>query len=218
MNLVNELQISAEKDDVLTVLRKTKRLASKLRRKDISDWLRWELSGYDDPKAIPDYRKVGVSFAINIQGYVPAGNGMLVTGNEPIPNTGMEDFPMPLGDPIATIQTWIDRGNRNPNHGIFQTLEDGTPITEHLRRRFRIDPRYAGQVSFLARLNDAQVRAIPDQIKDRVLDWACALEEANVTGEGLSFSPEEVATAGTVIFNIKNSYVEQLSNGGTNHR
>ena len=32
MNLVNELQVSAENDDVLTVLRKTMRLASKLNR------------------------------------------------------------------------------------------------------------------------------------------------------------------------------------------
>lgn len=37
MSLVNELQDSAGSEDVLTVLRKTKRLASKLDRQDIAD-------------------------------------------------------------------------------------------------------------------------------------------------------------------------------------
>ena len=58
MNLVNELQISAEKDDVLAVLRKTKRLASKLGRNDITDWLNSEQNGYPKDKGIPDYRIV----------------------------------------------------------------------------------------------------------------------------------------------------------------
>lgn len=42
MNLVNELQVSAEQDVVLTVLCKAKRLASKLDRSDITEWLRNE--------------------------------------------------------------------------------------------------------------------------------------------------------------------------------
>jgi hypothetical protein len=42
MNLVDELQVSAESDDVLTVLRKAKKLASKLERNDIAEWLEAE--------------------------------------------------------------------------------------------------------------------------------------------------------------------------------
>ena len=38
------------------------------------------------------------------------------------------------------------------------------------------------------RLNVTQVMAIPEQIKDKVLDWACDLESAGVFGEGLSFT------------------------------
>src|SRR4051812_26630207 len=80
MNLVNELQVSAEKDDVLTVLRKTKRLASKLGRQDINDWLRSELEGYTDSATVPDYRQVRATIAMNTNGHIPAGFGYLANG------------------------------------------------------------------------------------------------------------------------------------------
>jgi hypothetical protein len=47
MNLVDELQASATKDDVLNVLRNTRRLASKLKRHDITEWLQAEQDGYN---------------------------------------------------------------------------------------------------------------------------------------------------------------------------
>jgi hypothetical protein len=42
MNLIKKPQVSAEWDDLLTVLRKTKRLASKLGRRHIAEWLQNE--------------------------------------------------------------------------------------------------------------------------------------------------------------------------------
>jgi tetratricopeptide (TPR) repeat protein len=76
MNLVNELQASAENDDVLTVLRKTTRLASKLGRDDISEWLLAEQNGYPRGDAVPAYRRVRGRLAMNVLGYVPAGYGV----------------------------------------------------------------------------------------------------------------------------------------------
>src|SRR5579864_331264 len=89
MNLVNELQVSAEQDDVLTVLRKTKRLASKLGRQDISEWLRFEHDGYPVDKSVPDYRKIAITFAYKTNGYIPAGYGLLRNGTEELPMGGM---------------------------------------------------------------------------------------------------------------------------------
>ncbi len=63
MNLINQLQVSAENDDVLTVLRKTKRLASKLERQDIAAWLEAEQAGYDSNDAVPEYRQVATTLA-----------------------------------------------------------------------------------------------------------------------------------------------------------
>jgi hypothetical protein len=89
MNLVNELQVSAEKDDVLTVLRKTKRLASKLGRQDIADWLQNEQGGYPGTVPVPEYRKIGTTLAYDTNGYVPAGFGYLRNGIEDLPVAGL---------------------------------------------------------------------------------------------------------------------------------
>src|SRR5579862_7316069 len=82
VNLVNELQVSAENDDVLTVLRKTKRLASKLDRQDIADWLQAEQAGYAQSQAVPDYRKIVTTLAYNTNGFIPAGYGRMMKGVE----------------------------------------------------------------------------------------------------------------------------------------
>jgi hypothetical protein len=57
MSLFNELQVSAESEDVLIVLRKATRLASKLERDDIAGWLEAEQTGYADPDVVPDYHQ-----------------------------------------------------------------------------------------------------------------------------------------------------------------
>jgi hypothetical protein len=77
---------------------------------------------------------------------------------------------------------------------------------------------FAHQITLLLHLNGAQIAAIPNHIKDKVLDWACALEAGGVTGEGLSFSAKEKEIAPSVTFNISNSQIEQLNNLGTNQR
>jgi len=63
MNLINELQASAENDDVLTALRKAKRLASKLERQDIAVWLQAEQGGYAPGQPVPEYRKIHTTLA-----------------------------------------------------------------------------------------------------------------------------------------------------------
>jgi hypothetical protein len=62
----------------------------------------------------------------------------------------------------------------------------------------------------------SQVRAVPERIKDKVLEWALALERAGVTGDGMTFSVKDKEIAQTVTFNIYGSQIGQLSNLGTN--
>ncbi len=211
MNLVNELQISAEQDDVLTVLRKTKRLASKLNRDDITAWLECEQQGYSAKQDVPHYRNVMSTVAFDTNGYIPAGFGRLMRGISDMPSAGVS-LPMPVQEPISTILSWV--ANETPNTKLCMPIPEGR-LTDSLRSQF--DPMFADQITFLFRLNIAQVRAIPDQIKDRVLDWACALERAGVKGEGMSFDDKEKEIGHTVTFNINNSTVGQLTNSGSNH-
>jgi hypothetical protein len=213
MNLVNELQISAERDDVLTVLRKTKRLASKLDHRDISDWLNCEQNGYPSNSDVPDYRIIKATIAINTNGYVPAGFGYLMKGILELPSSD-SNLRVPCRDSISAVLSLIE--NLKGRNIAYCPIEDGSTMSRALREAYQIDPMFSGQVSFHSRLNSVQIRAIPERIKDRVLEWACDLECAGITGDGLSLSQEEKAKAHSITFNIHNSNIEQLNNMGEN--
>jgi len=216
MNLVNELQVSAEEDDVLAVLRKTRRLASKLGRQDIAEWLKAEQEGYSPQQALPDYRLVGTTLALKTNGYVPAGYGQLMNGIMDLPSGGLND-PVPISESISTVLTNID-GIEKQNGTLFRWVEEGSDLSRQIRRRFEFDPLVAGQISFILRINPSQYRAIPERIKDKVLDWACNLEAAGVYGEEMSFKPDEREKAQAITFNLNGCNVEQLNNMGTNRR
>jgi hypothetical protein len=213
VNLINELQVSAEKDDVLTVLRKTKRLASKLGRKDIAEWLHAEQDGYASGQSVPEYRMIGNTLAYNTNGFIPAGYGQLVRGIEHLPASDLT-CPVAVRDSIGTILSWIE--GESKGNGTFYAIPEGSDRSRAIRSRFRFNPIIEHQITFLLHFNCAQIKAIPEGIKDKVLDWACALETAGVNGDGLSFSTKEKEIAHTIIFNIDNSHIEQLNNLGTN--
>jgi hypothetical protein len=213
MSLVNELQDSAGSEDVLTVLRKTKRLASKLDRQDIADWLQAEQLGYAPEQTVSQYRMIANRLCYNTNGYIPAGYGMLAKGIQALPHCDL-DMPMPVREPISTVLAWIDHGAR----GVYNVIAEGSESSELIRQAFQFNPMFADQLTFLFHLDSSQIKAIPEQIKDKVLDWALALERAGVTGEGMTFSKEEKQIGHSVTFNITDSMIGQLSNSGTNHR
>jgi hypothetical protein len=215
MNLVNELQVSAENDHVLTVLRKTTRLASKLDRQDILQWLECEQSGYGKDHPIPKYREVGTLLAMKTNGFVPMGFGKIFSGTMDLPPAGLT-VAVPIPDPISTIMSWMESGGDGKE--VASPIDRGTPYDMAIRSFYQVDPMFAHQISFVLHYNSAQIRAIPERIRDKVLEWACALERAGVTGEGLSFSAKEKQIAHSVTFNNYGCHIEQLSNSGLNQK
>jgi hypothetical protein len=209
VNLVNELQVSCERDDVQTVLRKARRVASKLGVDDINQWLKLEQEGYGDKVQVPKYRRVTAALVFKTMGYVPIGMGYAATG--------VIDFP---GGIVA------ERNIRDSMSRVVQMI--ATPLSEDLfmtideeavaplRRRF--DPQYSQQLTFMLRLNRDQICSIPDSVKDRVLDWSLTLERRGVLGENMTFNETEKAEAHNITFNINNSQIEQLNNMGQNLR
>jgi hypothetical protein len=216
MNLVNELQVSAENDDVLTVLRKTRRLASKLDRRDIMQWLQAEQGGFADRTPVPDYRRVNVGLSYNTNGYVPAGWGYMKNGVFDLP-TGdlMGGVKVSIRDSIGVVLSWVEA--LDSGRHIYNPIED-RGLCRSLHEMYQFNPMVAGQITFLNRLYGPQIKAIPERIKDTVLDWACDLERAGVTGDGMSFSAEEKQIAHSVTFKIHNSTVEQLTSSGINEK
>jgi len=211
MGLVNELQESTGREDVQTVLRKAKRLSSKLALQDISDWLEREQSGYPSDAPIPDYRDVGITICYDTNGYIPAGYGMLKNGIEQLKgyNIGLT---LPMREPIGTVLSHIEA--IKSGKAIYVPLPNA--LSHQIRAKLEGDYDVIQQLTFLAQMSSSKVGNIPEQVKNKVLDWACKLESAGVTGDGASFSEKEKGIAQHVIFNISNSTVEQINSSGKN--
>lgn len=206
MDLVNELQISAEQDDVLTVLRKARRLASKLGVNSIDEWLESEQNGYKNRDSIPSYRRLVGTLAFKTNGPVPYGFGKLVNGV--LPFAEETTIPQLVHDSMAEINAIVKSNSKGDIYFI-------APNPEVLRRCF--DGRMADQFTFMVKVSRSQYTAIPDKVKDRVLNWACELERNNILGEGMSFNSDERSRAGAITWNIYDSSIGQLNNMGHNH-
>ena len=214
MGLVDELQESASEDDVLTVLRKARRLSAKLGVNDIAQWLKSEQSGYLDADSVPNYRIVPSSLCANTNGYIPAGFGMVQRGIIPLPDMGLGDAPTQhLVAPISEIMALIDELDKgNGAYSEFDARQSNA-IKSKLHSTF---PEILNQLSILMKLNETRIRDIPEQVKNMVLDWACELESAGVTGDGVSFTKGEKRAASTITFNIVGSTIGQLAGEGSN--
>ena len=120
MNLVDELQESATKDDVLSVLRNTRRLASKLKRHDIAEWLQTEQDGYKDGQLVPDYRRIRTTLAYNTNGYIPAGFGMVRSGIEELHAFDLNvSLPIPesISEVLSVIASLGSKGTFSNRYG-----------------------------------------------------------------------------------------------------
>lgn len=211
MDLVNELQVSAERDDVLTVLRKARRLASKLGVADIDHWLKCESEGYARREDIPAYRIITCSLVLKADRPIPTGWGMVGTGVMELP--GWDSLHHSMGEPVSSVMNMIGEMDSKVKVGM---VGFGVPSHVEATLRERMNELIADQVTFWLRGNSCQVRAIPDAVKDRVLDWALALEQRGVRGENLTFSDREKAAAQSLTFNLSNCQVGQIAGTGTN--
>ncbi len=211
MGIVNELQESAEKDDVLTVMRKARRVASKLGKQDISQWLDHEQNGYPSKDNLPDYRVISCKIYYKINGYIPAGYGRIKTGMDVL--EGFTPLDYSLLDTIGEVAGWIHSLDNDKNNGSGIYLPMGPEKAEIIRQSMRQVPSdILDQLSYMLRLNEFQLRDIPEQIKNRVLDWACKLEEAGIHGENQSFSNTEKQAASNVTVNIHDQSTKVTGN------
>ncbi|HWA98775.1 MAG TPA: hypothetical protein VG713_09800, partial [Pirellulales bacterium] len=147
----------------------------------------------------------------NTNGYVPVGFGMM--GNGIMEWPGGLSVETPVLEPVSSIISMTRHANER-EHGIFYRMP---PDVSALFRE-KINAAVAGRLTFMIRVEIAQLNAIPDAVKDRVLEWACKLERQGVRGENMSFSDAEKAAAHNVVFNIDRSHIEQLNSMGRNLR
>ncbi len=223
MDLVNKLQQSVISDDVLVVLRNTMRLASKLDRNDINEWLDAELSGYKTNVTLPSYRIVDAIIGFRTNGFASPGFGFDEGSITPLPPVRVIQFP--IIESIITITQVISDIDVNNEKCLCCSTEEGSAAREVIRTHIEeIDGPLARHITFLVSLNHRQIRAIPDRIKDTILKWALELEVAGVKGDGISFSEDEKRASQSIVINVfdslnvRESVISQLTVSGMNQQ
>jgi hypothetical protein len=153
-------------------------------------------NGYPNGSDVPDYRRVPVSFAYNTNGPVPIGHGLAADGIQNIGDLGL-GVKLPVGEPIGEVLNWI---NSPQQSGIFQQVHADMVLL--IRQAFHTTrPDIVARFTWLTQLNKSSLSDIPNQVKNKILDWALELERANIHGEDHSFTTDEKRQAERVVFN-----------------
>lgn len=188
-SIILELQADAMNDNILiqSLLRKAFAVAIKLSIEDSRQWIEAEMNGYNSGSEVPMYRRIkGALQAINpVRDPIPVQVG----DNEIEDTLSVFHF----RQSIAEIEGIISKHGKG-----FLIPFTGSQLSS-LQEFFQVE--YQFRLSFSA----TSLVPVVDSVRNTVLQWALKLEQEGVTGEGLSFSHEEVKKAHmSTNINIKN--------------
>jgi hypothetical protein len=202
MSLVERLQIAALDATVPTsdLLRQVKVIAAKLNLGQVEDWVENELNGYDQSD-VPLYRIVrGAPRAHNpFRGWIP----IIIDDTEKLEKISTRE----IGQKVSELEDLL-RGNAET------TLQISFPphLVNALNRGAQVP---FGNMALL--VGRSTVVGILDAVRNRILDWALALEKTGIKGTEISFSAEEKSRAqtSTVTMNIARigSFIGNISGG-----
>jgi hypothetical protein len=191
-SLIEQLQAEAldSRVPVADLLRKAKVLAEKLGIREFADWVDRELNGYAQDDKFPAYRRLHSEF----QAFNPYHGWQPIIFSEP-EKVKWSFEPRELVSPAGELEA-------NPDVGYAFVMQP--EVKAHLIQSLE----YPTDVRCL--LNRSEVLAIPQHVRNIVLDWSLRLDKAGVRGEGLSFSSREKEQAHSVSINVQGD-VQNLS-------
>jgi len=202
MSLVNELQEVAESQDILTVLRKAKRVCGKLNRNDILDWIKSEMEGYEGE--VPKYRQVECLLYFHGEG-IPAGWGFVKSGMFPVHN--FPSISLPVRCSLVSF-----------HEAVTSKQQLYLPTSQEIKNVLVSNLSYEElqRTMLYMHVPDVEVKRILQAVRDVVLDWAIKLEQEGVLGEGHSFTDDEKEKAARVqIILGDNAVVGAIGQGST---
>jgi hypothetical protein len=181
-SLIDELQIDATGSavSVSALLRKALLVAAKLEVPDLPNWIDRELSGYAPDDALPPYRLVRGLVKGRVMGRWIA---VQYSSNEMETEIAVRR----IDGSVADIEGLLSR------EGSLK-ISFSAEAQRVLQGLFS-EPR----AEFVSFVDQARLVAILDEIRNRVLRWAIALDKAGVRGEGLSFSTSEKEKAHSIV-------------------
>lgn len=195
--LIDELIRDASDDtkSVPQLLRRMKIAAVRLRLPDLEAWVDHELNGYPDNEKLPEYRALG---GVPMCHHVIHGWRMMALGQNQAFNKA---FQINLYS-----QSVVEAENNAKSTGThFFTypsfLESATV------------PQMHGVDRIAMSIDQGKFTDLLNGVRNRILDWALEMEKADVTGEGMSFTPAEqkAAQGMTNIFTGANARINQHS-------
>lgn len=173
---------------VLGLLRKTLVIATKLSVPDVRGWVKAEIEGYESGATLPDYRIVPAHLQSENPYTGEWVHTQLIQDNRPFePNLPPPPAPkLPIAQPIAQIEAWIESKSPGLRSYLSPELQEYNTL---------------GWTSAWF-ISKSALTIIPDQIRNRVLNWSLELEDKGILGEGLTFSQHERFQATTLVANI----------------
>jgi hypothetical protein len=191
-SLVLELQQDALNSSInlADLLRKALLVSKKLRINDFQTWIENELNGYQDKATLPEYRKIsGTSQSLDpYHGWLPIHFN----------NTESEKCwtVWTCAEPISQLLALVDSDSQSDSIQVSYSAEDSKALLANIGRstQVRLVIGIPSLVSFL------------DSVRTIVLNWALKLEEDNILGEGVTFTPQEKSVAQSAVYNVTNFY------------
>ncbi|MEM7203919.1 MAG: hypothetical protein AAF628_26900 [Planctomycetota bacterium] len=175
------------------LLRKSLLVARKLGLTDFEAWVKKEMDGYGSEQP-PDYRIA--------RGEVRAWNPY--HGWQPVifqdPDEADRLCRRAFGDSVAQLEDLIGRGGDDKSGTFHIPLPQGMQRQLDRAVDFPVPTNYS-----LFTERTALVRAL-DAVRNVVLNWAIELEQQEILGDGLSFTPQEKSHAAAPSLNVNNFF------------
>lgn len=201
--LVPELVNMASDPTISTadLLRRALVVARRLSVPELVNWINSELNGYGDEE-VPEYRKVighlhaEDPYRGDVPFQVPQEIAEVVT-SIPLPQ------PLPELQQLAKSESLLRRYFPAPQEKILmQMMVDGSGFATRPFVKF----------------SPIQIGGLVERVRSRILDWALDLEGRGISGEGMSFTPQEKQAVQQQHYhfgNISGSQIQISSNGST---
>ena len=172
------------------LLRKALVVARKLNLRELHSWIENELNGYGQTDDVPAYREVYGQ----VRGWNPYHGWIPVIFKDP--TRGELLSRRKCGQSVAELE-----------HLVWEEKDASSlhmPLPHELQRHFSEEFGFETEVTLI--VPRVAVIGIIDAVRTIILNWALKLEEDGITGEALSFTPQEKDAAERSPQNITNFY------------
>ena len=161
------------------LLRIAKLISAKLGLNDISEWVNYELNGYEQGATIPPYRYLsGGELQVRnpVHGWLPV---------EKINKAFRVGQSVSELEELSKSRSIVISLSRNENY----SLHGSGMNVSHWQQQIEFSP--------------VQLKGLLSVVKDKLLDWSLELETRGIIGENMSFDEKERKSAQGQVFNIQ---------------